>query len=186
MFEIILAFVYAVLILYVDSLLWMIVLTVIFLILVLPGIYSMFFGAPFVISLKSRVEAILKLGNFSVGDRVVELGCGDARIIRKVAKKGVKEAIGYEFSVPTFLFAKLLTFLAHGKEKIKFKNFWRADLSRFDVVICFLMKETMFDFEKKIWPNLKKGTRVISNSFKMKNVVSVKSEDGVHLYVKNN
>ncbi len=184
MLEVILTFVYVILIFSVDSLIWMLVLTGIFLILVLPGIYSMFFGAPFVISLKSRVRVILKLGNFGSKHRVVELGCGDARIIREVAKMGVKEAVGYEFSVPTFLLARLLTFFKYGKEKIQFKNFWHADLSGFDIVICFLMKETMFDFENKIWPNLKTGTRVISNSFKMKRVTPARCEDSVYLYVK--
>ena len=180
MLEVILAFVYAVAIFFTDSLIWQFFLTVIFLILVLPGIYSMFFGAPFVISLKSRVKAILKLGDFDSKQRVVELGCGDARVIREVAKRGVKEAVGYEFSVPTFLLARLLTFLRGSGETICFKNFWYADLSRFDIVICFLMKETMFDFEKRIWPNLKTGAKVMSNSFKMKHVVPAKPEANVY------
>ena len=127
---------------------------------------------------------MFSLLKFFPNDVVVELGCGDARIIRKVASLGVKCAIGYEFSVPTYLWACFQRFLKQGKEVIVFADFWKQDFSEVDVVICFLLENTMLDFEKKIWPKLKVGAKVVSNEFKMSGVSPNKKEGRVYLYVK--
>lgn len=155
------------------------------LVLVLPGLYSMFFGAPFVTTGKRRREAIMKLADFGEEDVVYDLGCGDGRLIREVAEKGVKEAVGYEFSVPTYVLARLKSFLVGGREKIRFGNFWGKDFSDADVVMCFLLDRTMGDFEKKIWPTLKRGARVVSNEFRMRKIEPDSGKDRVWLYVKN-
>lgn len=144
----------------------------------------MIFGAPYVSTTKKRLAAVIKLGDFKKSDVVYELGCGDGRIIRRVAEKGVKKAIGLEFSIPTYFLAKAKAVWFEGKEKILFRNFWRMDLSKADVVICFLLDRTMKDFEDKIWPKLKKGARVISNEFRLEKVEPDESLDMVYLYVK--
>lgn len=141
-------------------------------------------GAPFVPSMNAAVVGMLKLGKFKKTDRVVDIGCGDGKVIRRIAKEGVKEAVGYELSVPTFLLARLKTFFGGGKEKIRFGNFWHQDFSKYDVIVCFLLIESMADFERTIWLKLKKGTRVVSNAFKLKNVPIAAEKDGVYLYVK--
>lgn len=186
MFELILAILLAVFVLYIKSI-WFSVLAIFILgALLLPGVYSMLYGAPFIPTGKKRIKAILKLGNFSERDVVYDLGCGDGRIIRAIAKKKVKKAVGYEFSIPTYLYAKLKTALFGGGEKIKFGNFWNKDFSDADVLICFFLDRTMRDFERKIWPKLKTGSRVVSNEFKMKSVKPEKKQDSVYLYVKKN
>jgi len=54
-------------------------------ILVLPGMYAMIFGAPYVRSLKRKDDAIFELGGFEKGDRVVDIGCGDGVLINRIA-----------------------------------------------------------------------------------------------------
>lgn len=152
--------------------------------LTMPGIYAMVKGAPFVPSMDRAVKSMLKLGKFTGKDRVVDIGCGDGKLVRNIAKEGVKEAVGYELSIPTFLLARFRTFLAKGKEKILFGNFWNQDLAKYDVIVCFLLVDAMKDFEKRIWPNLRKGTRVISNAFKLRGVPIMAEEGGVYLYLK--
>lgn len=152
--------------------------------LVLPGMYSTFKGAPYLPTGDKRLKAMLRLANLKADDRVVDLGCGDGKVIAAVSDHGVKEAVGYEFSIPTFFVAKFRKFFRKGDEKIVFGNFWKKKMDNFDVVICFLLEKTMLDFEKKIWPKLKKGTRVVSNEFKMRGVSPDKEEGRVYLYVK--
>ncbi|MBD3338191.1 MAG: SAM-dependent methyltransferase [Candidatus Lokiarchaeota archaeon] len=184
MFELVFAVLLAVFVLYVKSI-WFSVLAIFILgALLLPGVYSMLYGAPFIPTSKKRIKAILDLGNFSERDIVYDLGCGDGRIIRAIAKMKVKKAVGYEFSIPTYLYARLKTALYGRGEKIIFGNFWNKDLADADVLICFFLDRTMRDFERKIWPNLRTGTRVISNEFKMKDVEPKNKQDSVYLYVK--
>lgn len=184
MLEVLIIFLFTILIVLTDFFWLKLGLLLVMIILIAPGIYAMFGGAPFVPSMNKSIESMLKLGKFKKTDRVVDIGCGDGKLIRKIAQKGVGEAVGYELSVPTFLLARLWTFLAGGKEKIRFGNFWKQDFSSYDVIVCFLLIDSMAEFEKKIWPRLKKGTRVVSNAFRMKNVRAEAEMNGVYLYVK--
>ena len=184
MFEVFLVFIFCVLIFLTDVVWVKIFLLVLAVLLVLPGIYAMYYGAPCVPSLKKAVRAIFLLGNFGKKDSVVELGCGSGQIIRKIALSGVKKAVGYELSIPTYMFAKVSNLLCRSRAEIRFGNFWNKDFCDFNVIVCFLMKDTMRKFEKGVWPDLKKGTRVLANVFGMPNVKYSKKMDGVYLYVK--
>jgi hypothetical protein len=184
MFEFLIISVAFVLVAWMQPGVWSLVVVGIALLLVAPGVYSMITGAPFVPSTKDKVGGFLKLGNFKKSDKVIEPGCGDGRIIRKVAAKGVESAIGIEFSLPTFVFAWLIGKLSGSKARIVYGNMWDQDYSNADVVICFLLVGSMQRFEKEIWPKLKKGTRVMSNAFKLQTVKPDDSEGGIYLYVK--
>jgi 2-polyprenyl-3-methyl-5-hydroxy-6-metoxy-1,4-benzoquinol methylase len=147
-----------------------------------PGLYAMYTGAPYFPSISKRKEAMLKLANIQKGDTVYDLGCGDGRLVRAAAKKGAR-AIGYELSVPTFVIAWVTT-LFHRNATIRLKNFWKGSYKDADVVLCFLMPDSMQEFYKKIWPQLKPGCRVVSHAFSIKNL-EPKAKDGpVMLYVK--
>ena len=184
MFEILVAVIFTIIIVNV-SLLWVkICLLVVLVLLVLPGVDAMYSCAPFVPTKIAAIKTMLKFGKFDENDRVVDVGCGDGRVIREIAKCRVKSAIGYEFSIPTYLYARFRSFLSGGRERIKFANFWNRDFSGVDAVICFLLEDSMRNFEKKIWVKLRPGTRVISNIFKMKGVPVTREENGVYLYVK--
>ncbi len=148
----------------------------------LPGIYAMLRGAPFVPTMKSTQERMLKLAKISKGDTVYDLGCGDGRLVFAAAKKGAK-AIGYEFSVPTFALAKLLSFFNRGAS-IRYGDMWKKDYRDADVIFCYLLTDTMQTFKKIVWPQLKKGTRVVSHSFKMKGVEPSKIDQDSVLYIK--
>jgi hypothetical protein len=184
MFELLLTIILAASFYFVEGLFFRVVIFLFYLVLVLPGIYSMIFGAPFIRTSDRRLNAILELGKFKPDDVVYDLGCGDGKIIRAVSKSGVKKIIGYEFSFPTYLMAVLMKFFGKSHEIIRFGNFWKKDFSDADVLICFLLERTMLDFEKKIWPKLKSGTKVISNEFVMSKVAYDASKGMVFLYVK--
>ena len=159
-------------------------LIVLLLFLVVPGLYATLKGAPYLPSSKKDIERVLSLGKFKKNDVVYDLGCGDGRVIRAVAAKGVKESIGYEFSAPTFFLAKVRSWIFGKGELIYFADFWKLDFKQADVLICFLLVDSMGDFEKKIWPKLKKGARVLSNQFEMKGLKYVSKKANVYLYVK--
>jgi ribosomal protein L11 methylase PrmA len=184
MFELIIIFAVVLIFPSITSVLGKVFLFVLMLIVIAPGMYATLWGAPYVPTTKNRLKVMLKFAQTKEEDKVVDLGCGDGRVIAAFADEGAKKAIGYEFSVLMFLVAKLRQIFRNGSERIFFKNFWYEKIEDFDVIICFLLDNAMKDFEKKIWPKLKKGTKVISNDFKMGSVSPDKEESRIYLYIK--
>lgn len=185
MFEAVLTVLMVVGVLYIEILWLKVVIVVAYFLLVITGIYSMIWGAPFVLTHKKKLPTILELGEFKKDDYVVDLGAGDGRVVRAVSEVGVKKVVGFEYSVLNYLVARLVHYFKKGKGKIVFGDFWKQDYKDVDVVICFLLDKTILDVEDLIWPKLKRGTRLLSNAFKMKGVHPVESKNGIHLYIKD-
>lgn len=157
---------------------------IVVMILCLPAIRLVFRRAPpFVPTLMSDVRTMIDFAGIKKGDKVYDLGCGDGRLLLAAADKGAT-AIGYELSAPTLLLAKFRTY---GRENIHalYGDFWKKDLGDADVVFSYLLLGAMAEFEKKIWPTLKPGCRVVSHAFSMPTIKPVKREGRVILYVKN-
>lgn len=150
--------------------------------LCVPGMLVMRGAAPFVTTPKRTVQAMLRLAAIRPGDRVVDLGCGDGRIVFAAAKAGAT-AVGYEMSVPAYMIAKLRSLL-HPRSSIRFGNFWHQSYSDVDVLFCYFLKDTMLDFEARIWPTLKPGCRVVSHAFSMKDVREEKRDGDAVVYAK--
>ena len=172
-----------VLIIYFFNLTWIdprFILIILFL-LILPGLYAAFTSGPFVPSTRKRHKVMLYLADLKSDDIVYDLGCGDGRLVFHAAPH-VKKAIGYELSIPLFVFGKILSLFKSPKAEIKFGNIWKQDYKDADVIFCYLLPGSMKRFYKEIWPTLKSGTRVISNAFQIHDLKPVEKEDKVYLY----
>lgn len=150
--------------------------------LVTPGLWTYIKGPPFVPSSDKTIQNALQLANLKPTDTVVDLGCGNAKFLI-AASPYCKQAIGYELSFPTYLMAKLKT-RKMPNIKIQYKNFWKEDFSDSDVVFCFLLLRLMPDVHQKIWPTLKPGAKLISNTFSMKPLKPNQKIDSTLLYQK--
>ncbi len=184
MLEVILTLILVLAFLFIESLFLKLFLFGLYLAVALPGIYALMTGAPYLRTSRARFETMQKLHKFSAKDVVVDLGCGDGKLISDIADLGVKRAVGYEFSILTYLLAKFLGWQTKNKAEIIYGNFWNQDLSEFNVVFCFLLDTSMKRFGKDIWPNLNPGTIVLVNQFKIPGVDPVKKDGGVYVYVK--
>jgi len=83
---------------------------------------------------------ILLLAQTKEGERVVDLGCGDGRIVVAAARDFRARATGWEIDPFRALWGKawiLLTGLA-GRAHVVWGNMYRADLTQADVVVLFL------------------------------------------------
>lgn len=123
-------------------------------------------GVPFVPLSKKQLKDIDKHIRLKSSDRVVDLGCGDARVLRMFEKQGVKNLSGYEVNFWAYLLAKMHF---KSKAKIYFKNFKKVDLSKYDVVFCYLLDYYLESLKDKFDKELKPGTKVISYAFQIKN-----------------
>lgn len=110
---------------------------------------------------KKRIKAVCKLANLKSGDKVVDLGSGDARVLISLAKKKVG---------------------LNSQIKIIFKSFWQIDLSKYDLIIIYGINYIMKRLEKKILNEVKPKAKIISVGFKFPNLKAKKAIDEVYLY----
>lgn len=149
---------------------------------ILPGFYAAVTSGPFVPSSRKRHLTMIDLAKLKKSDVVYDLGCGDGRLVFHAAKKA-KKAIGYELSIPLYLFGKIAQ-LFHPRASIRYGNIWKQDYTEGTVIFCYLLPKAMKQFYSEVWPALKPGTRVISNAFQIHDIQPVKQEDKVYLYQK--
>ena len=164
------------------------VLGLLFFIILIFGLFFLlpfFWGAPFEPTSKEKLQKILKLANIKQGEKAVDLGSGDGRIVIRMAQNGA-EAHGYEVN-PFLVFYsrnKIKKAGLKGKAFIHWKSFWRVDFSKFDVIVLFQFKTIMKTLEKKLEKEMKKKARVVSYYWKFPNWKYSKTIENIYLYEK--
>ena len=146
---------------------------------------AFFRGAPFAPTNRKGAETMIRLARIQAGDRAVDIGSGDGRLVIALARSGA-EAHGLEINRLLVWWANRAikkAGLASRARTLK-KDLWKTDLSSYNVVTVFGISYIMDDLEKKLDRELKPGSRVISNRFRFPNWKPVESENGIHLYVK--
>ncbi len=125
-----------------------------------------FKGAPFLPSFRQSVAKMIEFADIQPGDKAVDLGSGEGRIVIALAKKGI-EAHGYEINPVLVIWSWVNVVLSgtYGKAHIHWGNFWSKDLSQFTIVTLFGLTKIMPELEKKLSGELKPGARVVSNVF---------------------
>ncbi len=111
--------------------------------------FVVFFGAPYVPTLKKQIDDAMKIYDFSDKDIFVDIGSGDGVLLRAAAHRGAR-AIGYELNPWLWMVSKLLS-RRNKKITTHLANFWRVDLPRdATVVYTFLNGKYMGRLEKKL------------------------------------
>lgn len=142
-----------------------------------------FGGAPYVASTRVSVQTAFVLAALGPNDRFADLGCGDGHVVLAAVKHGAKEAVGYE--IDPLLASEASKKIASFKNaKIIKTDFWKADLSIFDVVYLFQIPYAMPRLEQKLLAELKPGSRVVSNGFRFPSWTPVKQEGTITLYTR--
>lgn len=127
-----------------------------------------FFRSPFVPSNRKTIAKMLRVAKIQKGERVVDLGCGDGRIVFRAEKNFGAIASGYEVSIFVWLLAQVNRLFKRAKSKIYRRNFFDADLGKADIVFCYLLPAVMQKLSPKFKKELKKGARIISASFSLR------------------
>ncbi|MBL8174444.1 MAG: class I SAM-dependent methyltransferase [Bryobacterales bacterium] len=134
---------------------------------------------PYVPSPQEVVDAMLKLADVKSSDTLIDLGCGDGRIVVTAAKKFGARAIGYDLDPERIKEAN-----DNAKEngvtaKVKFveKNLFDAEIKEASVVTLYLLPGVNEKLKPRLLKELKPGTRIVSHSFSMGDWNPVKQED---------
>lgn len=129
-----------------------------------------FLAAPFVPTKKRDIKRMLELAELGSNQFLYDLGCGDGRIVIAAARDFKAKAVGIEFSVLPYLFSKIRVRLSGLQKRIaiQYGDFFKVNLKKADVVVCFLTPMAMRKLSPKFKKELKKGARVVSYVFPMK------------------
>ncbi|MFC1600350.1 50S ribosomal protein L11 methyltransferase [Patescibacteria group bacterium] len=138
------------------------------------ALVSLILRVPYVPTKKSVMRKIMKETIIKKGETFLDLGCGDGRMLIEAEKQNNVNVEGYEIAPMIYLMAMLRKLVNKSKAKIHFKNFFKEDLNHGDVIFCYLMPHELVKLAKKIKKECNKGTRIISNTFKIKGLTPVK------------
>ncbi len=140
-----------------------------------------FFGAPYLPTFSKQTDTALDLLDLKPGQTLLELGCGDGRVLRAAALRGWK-AVGYELNPILALYARLLTWKYRKQVRIIWGNFWITTWPPADGIFVFLLDKYMKKLSNKIEQQLHKPVKLASFAFQVPDKKASKTKNGVYLY----
>jgi len=144
-----------------PSFVWLI-LSIIFGSMAYAGIRA----APYFSTRRKDKSRCLDAAGIKAGDKVYDLGCGNGWFVCQAAARGAC-AIGFELSLSAYAVALVRSWSVKGPGtvRIKFGDFWHADISDADVVFAYLTPRVMDKLRLKLERECRPGTRAVSYVF---------------------
>lgn len=125
---------------------------------------------PFVTTPQNVVDAMLALAEVGPGDRLLDLGSGDGRIVITAARRFGTVGLGIEID-PTLVELSRRNASRQGvAQQARFivADLLTADLSRFNVITMYLLPDVNLLLRSKL-RSLPAGTRIVSHDWDMGN-----------------
>ena len=117
-----------------------VLLVLIVLVLAFGGVLA--FGAPYLPTLRPQVQTAFKLLKLKEGQTLLELGCGDGKVLIAAAEQGYC-AVGIELNPLLALVAWLRTRRYKGRVRVILGNYWTTPWPPTDAVFVFLLDRFM-------------------------------------------
>ncbi len=140
------------------------------------------FGAPYLPTLKPQIEAALELAALEPGDRLLELGCGDGRVLIAAAKQGLI-VTGYELNPFLAGLAWLRTRRWRHQVRVIWGDFWRVPWPKAEAIFTFLLPKYMDKLDKKVIQHARKPVNLVSFAFAIPDKQADDIQSGVYLYI---
>ena len=127
--------------------------------------------APYVVSASKAIDDALALAKPQPGEKIFDLGCGDARVLIKATKKYNTLGFGYDISPFCVLKARLIIRFLGLNDKIKIfrVRLQKAKIEEADVIFLYLTNRILDQFETEIFKRIKPTCRVVNLAFPFKN-----------------
>jgi SAM-dependent methyltransferase len=123
---------------------------------------------PYVTTPQNVVDAMLELAQVGPGDRLLDLGSGDGRIVITAARRFGISGLGIEID-PSLVELSRKNAISQGvAERARFvvDDLMTADLSRFNVITMYLLPDVNLLLRPKL-RSLPAGTRIVSHDWDM-------------------
>jgi SAM-dependent methyltransferase len=143
--------------------------------------YVVAFGAPYVPTMRRQVETAFELLHLQPGQHLIELGCGDGKLLIAAAQRRIY-VTGYELNPLLVALCWLRTRRYRKFVSVRLADFWRADWPPADAVFGFILPKLMPKLDHKIVSEHRLPLKVASFAFAIPGRKPLKTKDGVFLY----
>ena len=143
--------------------------------------FVLLFGAPFLPTLKPQISTALELLDLEPGQTLLELGCGDGRVLIAAAKQGLN-VVGYELNPILAVIAWLRTRRYRRQVRVSWGDYWRVSWPKADGIFGFILPRYMGKLDKKVMQYSYRPSRVASFAFPIPNREARAAKAGVFLY----
>jgi SAM-dependent methyltransferase len=157
----------------------LVIIVLIVLIVCFGGV--LLYGAPYLPTLNPQIKAALELSDLKSGQTLLELGCGDGKVVLAAARQGIN-VIGYELNPILAAIAWLRTRRYSQSVKIVCGDFWRGSWPEAEAIFVFLLPKYMPKLDEKIRSSVKKPVKLISFAFSVPSKPADDEKSGVYLY----
>ena len=143
--------------------------------------WQFLYGAPYLPSHREVINDVVALAEKYNRTTIADLGSGDGRVVRALAKKGIN-TIGYELN-PFLVWLSRLRIGRIGA-RIERANYWKVDISKFDAIFFFGMPHLMERLDKKCMDELQEGAYIFSNGFSLPSFPLTEKRGTIYVYKK--
>lgn len=143
--------------------------------------FVLLYGAPYLPTLKKQIETALDLLDLKPGQTMLELGCGDGRVLRAAAARGLN-VIGYELNPFLVIICYFVTWKYRKQVTIVWGNFWTKKWPRAEGIFTFLLQKYTKNLNTKIVQNMPKPVKLVSFAFTITDKKPTTTKDGLYLY----
>ena len=114
------------------------------------------------------VEKMMEVARVGAGDYVIDLGCGDGRIVIAAARKGAM-GHGVDLDPERIREARDNADKANVNDKVMFvkEDIFETDISQASVIAMYLLSTVNEDLRPRLMKELEPGTRIVSHNFGM-------------------
>lgn len=138
-------------------------------------------GAPYLPTLTPQIKTALKLADLKKGQTLLELGCGDGKVLIAAARQGV-HVVGYELNPIMAAIAWLRTRRHRKYVTVIWGDFWRKDWPKADAIFVFLLPKYMQKLDTKIEQYPHKPIKLLTFAFDIKSKKPTSKENGLLRY----
>lgn len=139
------------------------------------------FGAPYLPTLAPQARTALELAGLKPGQTLLELGCGDGRVLIAAARRGY-QAVGYELNPLLVLLAWARTRRYRSQVRVVWGNYWRVEWPPAEAVFTFLLPRYMAKLDNKCQNYRHRPVRLISFAFEIPGKKPSRKRGGVFVY----
>jgi SAM-dependent methyltransferase len=122
---------------------------------------------PFVGTPPAVIDVMLSMAKIGRDDFVVDLGCGDGRLVIAAAKSLGARGYGVDLDAALINEAQREAERQGVQDRARFevRNLYVTDISRASVLTLYLFPRVNLDLRPRLFRELKPGTRVVSHEF---------------------